>query len=379
MAVRCGFGASCARARRPATARSSRGRRAHRPGAGQRPAALADRRRCRPPGRSAPPGAAHPRGRPALRGADHAGGRPARRPAGPVVHRTAHAPDHGRRQRVGRRRVPRRPLRRRPPAWPSRPSSRCSWPWPPGSTGSSRSVPCSGPRPLHQPPRQRVHVVDVELSWIDSRDDLMDLAEELLRHALGAVRDAPRGRDRARVFGVPVEVPATAIPRVRPSARRPGARLPAVGPRPAGSRTRPSRRCAATPAARPATASSSSPGTPPPIGRSTRTGTTIRGPRPRSFDLLWGGMEVGSGCQREHRDDGLRAQAQAAGIGTEAMARYLDRHWLPMFGHGCPPHGGFGLGLDRLLMALPGGARSARRASCSADPGGSCRERRRGR
>jgi aspartyl/asparaginyl-tRNA synthetase len=192
---------------------------------------------------------------------------------------------------------------------------------------------------------------DVELSWIDSPGELMDLEEDLLRHALGVVRDV-HGAEIEEVFGVPVEVPEAPIPRLaladaadlvggrggrlthqaeqalcREARRRSGHSLVFVTGYPAADRPFYTHRGEGDPGADGAT---------------------------RSFDLLWGGMEVSSGCQREHRADRLRDQAGAAGIGTDAMARYLERHWLPMFDHGCPPHGGFGLGLDRLLMATCG-------------------------
>jgi aspartyl-tRNA synthetase len=68
-----------------------------------------------------------------------------------------------------------------------------------------------------------------------------------------------------------------------------------------------------------------------------------------SFDLLWKGLEITTGAQREHRYDVLLAQAAAKGLAPDPMRWYLD-----CFRYGCPPHGGFGLGLGRLLMALLG-------------------------
>jgi aspartyl-tRNA synthetase len=69
----------------------------------------------------------------------------------------------------------------------------------------------------------------------------------------------------------------------------------------------------------------------------------------RSFDLLWNGLEVTTGAQREHRHDRLVAQA-----GTDPTRVDVVRPYLDFFRHGCPPHGGFGLGLSRLLMCLLG-------------------------
>jgi aspartyl-tRNA synthetase len=78
------------------------------------------------------------------------------------------------------------------------------------------------------------------------------------------------------------------------------------------------------------------------------TETSSRGPRePR--ELLWKGLEITTGAQREHRHDVLLAQAAEKGLSPEPMRWYLD-----CFRYGCPPHGGFGLGLGRLLMVLLG-------------------------
>ncbi len=69
----------------------------------------------------------------------------------------------------------------------------------------------------------------------------------------------------------------------------------------------------------------------------------------RSFDLLWKGIEITTGAQREHRYDVLRNQIIEKGLDPEGLASYLD-----FFRFGCPPHGGFGLGLTRVLMLLLG-------------------------
>jgi len=71
--------------------------------------------------------------------------------------------------------------------------------------------------------------------------------------------------------------------------------------------------------------------------------------RTRSFDLLWKGLEITTGAQREHRPDRLAAQAKGRGIPLGPIDYYLD-----FFRFGCPPHGGFGLGLTRFLMSLLG-------------------------
>jgi aspartyl-tRNA synthetase len=67
----------------------------------------------------------------------------------------------------------------------------------------------------------------------------------------------------------------------------------------------------------------------------------------KSFDLLWKWMEITTGAQREHRYDVLVEQAKEKGIKQETIQFYLD-----FFRFGCPPHGGFGFGLARLLAVM---------------------------
>ncbi|MCQ2456548.1 MAG: aspartate--tRNA(Asn) ligase [Clostridia bacterium] len=69
---------------------------------------------------------------------------------------------------------------------------------------------------------------------------------------------------------------------------------------------------------------------------------------PQGYDLIWRGTEITTGAQREHRFDVLKAQTDEKGL-TEDVKFYLE-----FFKYGCPPHGGFGLGVDRLTMLLLG-------------------------
>ncbi|MBQ1850682.1 MAG: aspartate--tRNA(Asn) ligase [Lachnospiraceae bacterium] len=67
---------------------------------------------------------------------------------------------------------------------------------------------------------------------------------------------------------------------------------------------------------------------------------------PQGYDLIWRGVEITTGAQREHRYDILKKQAEEKGLG-EDVAFYLE-----FFKYGCPPHGGFGIGVDRMTMLL---------------------------
>jgi nondiscriminating aspartyl-tRNA synthetase len=67
---------------------------------------------------------------------------------------------------------------------------------------------------------------------------------------------------------------------------------------------------------------------------------------PQGYDLIWSGVEITTGAQREHRYDVLKAQAEEKGLDKDV------KFYLEFFKYGCPPHGGFGLGVDRLTMIL---------------------------
>ena len=67
---------------------------------------------------------------------------------------------------------------------------------------------------------------------------------------------------------------------------------------------------------------------------------------PQGYDLIWKGCEITTGAQREHRYDILKKQAEEKGLGNDV------KFYLDFFKYGCPPHGGFALGVDRLTMLM---------------------------
>lgn len=191
--------------------------------------------------------------------------------------------------------------------------------------------------------------VDMEMSWVDSHGDVMAFEERWLRHVLSAVQ----GQFAAQIletFGAEVRVPEIPFPRIPMKdaleiVRRAGHVLP------------PERK-----------------GDLDPTGQRLLSDHVTREyghefvfvtdypieVRPfyhmrhadapevtKSFDLIWKGVEITTGSQREHRYDVLVAQAREKGLNLEPIQYYLD-----FFKYGCPPHGGFGFGLERMLMVL---------------------------
>lgn len=65
------------------------------------------------------------------------------------------------------------------------------------------------------------------------------------------------------------------------------------------------------------------------------------------YDLFWKGVEITTGAQREHRYEELKKNAIERNISEDSLQDYFD-----YFKYGCPPHGGFAIGTERLLMKL---------------------------
>lgn len=192
--------------------------------------------------------------------------------------------------------------------------------------------------------------VDVEISWIDSHEDLMALEERWLRHVVAAVK-AEHGAEIERLFGREVRVPQIPFPRITMAVAQ---QVLADGGHHStaaeGDIDAEGERLLALHVAAE-------------LGHElvfvTEYPQQIRpfyhmrleedSGLTRSFDLLWNGLEVTTGAQREHRHHRLAAQAGLDSSRAEVVRPYLD-----FFRHGCPPHGGFGLGLTRTLMCLLG-------------------------
>ncbi|MCQ5363219.1 MAG: aspartate--tRNA(Asn) ligase [Candidatus Methanomethylicia archaeon] len=67
----------------------------------------------------------------------------------------------------------------------------------------------------------------------------------------------------------------------------------------------------------------------------------------RSVDLIYKGLEVSSGGQREHRYEKIMEQLREKGISLVGMQWFTEH-----FKYGAPPHGGFNIGIERMTMQL---------------------------
>jgi len=66
----------------------------------------------------------------------------------------------------------------------------------------------------------------------------------------------------------------------------------------------------------------------------------------QGYDLIWRGVEITTGAQREHRYEEIVKNAKEKGLDNDV------KFYLEFFKYGCPPHGGFAIGVDRFTMLL---------------------------
>jgi nondiscriminating aspartyl-tRNA synthetase len=189
--------------------------------------------------------------------------------------------------------------------------------------------------------------IDMEVAWIDDHEDLMRLEEEWLVFVLDEVR-REHGKHIREIFGVELTVPSIPFPRV--SVEDACAIL--SGPRSVEIRDLDSdmeRRLAAYMAetrAQDFVFVTNYPAERRPFYHMRHRD---RPDLTKGFDLLWKGIEITTGAQREHRYGQLVRQVRERGYALEPLQDYLN-----FFRYGCPPDGGMGVGLGRLLMVMLG-------------------------
>ena len=192
--------------------------------------------------------------------------------------------------------------------------------------------------------------VDVEISWIDSHEDVMAFEESWLAYVLGVVKEV-HGDQIKETFDTEVIVPSVPFPRIALEQAKQLLRDHGHdAPGPGHDLDPPSERALSALIAEQHGHE---------FAFVTDYPTTVRPfyhmrheddqTLTKSFDLLWRGIEITTGAQREHRYERLLAQAKDKGVETGPIQYYLD-----FFRFGAPPHGGFGFGLTRLLMQLLG-------------------------
>jgi nondiscriminating aspartyl-tRNA synthetase len=192
--------------------------------------------------------------------------------------------------------------------------------------------------------------VDVEISWIDSHEDVMAFEEQWLAHVLARVAEQHADQIES-TFAQQVNVPTVPFPRVTlAEAKQLLSEQGLQAPPPELDLDPPSERALSAIVqerhGHEFAFVTDYPTTVRPfyhMRHASEPGLT------KSFDLLWRGIELTTGAQREHRYDQLLAQAQEKGVDVGPIQYYLD-----FFRYGAPPHGGFGFGLTRLLMQLLG-------------------------
>jgi aspartyl-tRNA synthetase len=192
--------------------------------------------------------------------------------------------------------------------------------------------------------------VDVEISWIDSHEDVMAFEERWLAHVLGVVA-ATHGERISETFGTMVQAPTPPFPRMTLAEAKAllaehGHDVPGAG----HDLDPPSERAlSALVAERSGSEFVFVTDYPTSVRPFYHMRHEDQPTLTKSFDLLWRGIELTTGAQREHRYEQLLAQAGEKDVEIEPIQYYLD-----FFRYGAPPHGGFGFGLTRLLMQMLG-------------------------
>ncbi|HEV2999013.1 MAG TPA: aspartate--tRNA(Asn) ligase [Solirubrobacteraceae bacterium] len=191
--------------------------------------------------------------------------------------------------------------------------------------------------------------VDIEIAWIDSHEDVMAFQERWLTHVLTRVAEA-HGDRIAATFGADIVVPTLPFPRI-PLLQARELLIEHGHEVPDGDDLDPASERAISALVKELHGHEFLFLTDYPS--SIRPFYHMRHPDnpglTRSFDILWRGIELATGAQREHRYDRLRAQVLEKGVEIGPIQYYLD-----FFRYGAPPHGGFGFGYTRLLMQILG-------------------------
>jgi nondiscriminating aspartyl-tRNA synthetase len=185
---------------------------------------------------------------------------------------------------------------------------------------------------------------DGEMSWIDKQEDVMAMIEKIVDHVLKGLKE--KGAKQLQILGKEITVPATPYPMLTYSeclkivndaglALKEGDDLGTDGEKIVGDVMMAKGQDLYWIAEYPEEAK--------PFYIMEKEGTTYS----YSFDLDYRGQEISSGGQREHRYDVLVERLKKKGLDPEDFGFYLDA-----FKFGMPPHGGWGIGIERLLVKM---------------------------
>lgn len=188
---------------------------------------------------------------------------------------------------------------------------------------------------------------DLEFSYIESYEDVMRMEEEMLTYALKAVKET-YGAAIEKTFGIVVNVPTLPFPRIdlhelyAELETRYGYSVPESEK--GDLTTEGERLCEKLSLEKYGHEFLFVTG----YSAEKRAFYHMRDEKgvPCGYDLIWKGCEITTGAQREHRYEILKQQAAEKGLDKD-VEFYLD-----FFKYGCPPHGGFGIGVDRITMIL---------------------------
>ena len=190
--------------------------------------------------------------------------------------------------------------------------------------------------------------IDMEMSWIDSHEDVMSFQEELMVKAITAVKQK-HGERIKELYEIDIEIPSTPFPRI-PLAEaheiieKRGYKVPRTDGvlDPEGERQ--ISQYAKEELGHEFVFLTDYPKHIRPFYHMRHEDNDAL---TKSYDLIWKGTEITTGAQREHRIEVLEAQAKDKGLDPEGLEFYMD-----FFRYGVPPHGGFGMGLTRVVMLM---------------------------
>ena len=190
--------------------------------------------------------------------------------------------------------------------------------------------------------------IDAEISWIDSHEDVMAMHEAVLVAGFQAVADE-HGEEIERLLGITVEVPTVPFPRIPlAEALRIVAERGYVVPRADGDLDPEGERRISAYVKEEfghdfVFVTDYATGIRPFYHMRSDEDPTLT----KSYDLVYRGTEISTGAQREHRIEVLLEQVRDKGLDAGELESYLE-----FFRFGVPPHGGFGMGLARVLMLM---------------------------